>query len=163
MRSVLLPAAENFSSECRLSTLRLLRLNRPKRQYQNRRGVAVVEMALIAPLFLLLTLSIIEFGRALMVQQILTNSSREGSRRAIVEGATESEVRSLVQDYLQNASITGATVSVAPTSLTNLGFGDPATVTVSVPFDQVSWFSSPFYLGGRTLEASTTMRGERLQ
>ena len=45
---------------------------------QSRRGVATVEFAIVAPLFFLLVLGCIEFGRALMVQQMLTNASRVG-------------------------------------------------------------------------------------
>jgi hypothetical protein len=64
----------------------------PQSRPNRRRGAAVVEFAVIAPLFFMMVFGIIEFGRALMVQQILTNASREGARRAIVEGATESEI-----------------------------------------------------------------------
>ena len=43
------------------------------------RGVAAVEFALVAPLFLLFLFGMIEFGRMVMVQQVLTNASREGA------------------------------------------------------------------------------------
>ncbi|HUG89894.1 MAG TPA: TadE family protein [Planctomycetaceae bacterium] len=129
----------------------------------SRRGAAIIEFALIAPLFFLLVIGIIEFGRALMVQQVLTNASREGSRRAIVEGATVSDVQNVVTTYLSNASISSSTVTVSPNPLTNVGFGDPVTVTVTVPFSNVSWMSNPWFLGGRTLKAVSVMRGERLQ
>src|SRR5688500_16750560 len=81
-----------------------------------RRGVSAVEFAIIAPLFVLLILGVIEFGRAMMVKQIITNAAREGARRAIIETATEPEVKQVVNDYLANASISGATVSVNPAS-----------------------------------------------
>lgn len=128
----------------------------------SRRGTAVVEFAVIAPLFFLLLFGIIEFGRALTVQQILTNASREGSRRAIVEDATVTEVQQVVDDYLSGASISGTTVNVSPSSLDSVGLGDPVRVTLSVPFSSVSWVPG-WFLGDRTLTASTTMRGERLQ
>lgn len=50
------------------------------------RGQALVEFAMIAPLFFLLLLSIIEFGRAVYYIQILNNAAREGARYAIVHG-----------------------------------------------------------------------------
>jgi Flp pilus assembly protein TadG len=129
---------------------------------RTRRGAAVVEFAVIAPLFFMMVFGIIEFGRALMVQQILTNASREGARRAIVEGATASEVKELVSDYLSNASVSGSTTQVSPQSLQAVGMGDKVTVTVSVPYASVAWMPS-WFLGNNTLTASTTMRGERLQ
>jgi Flp pilus assembly protein TadG len=111
-----------------------------------------------------LIIGIIEFGRVVMVQQILTNASREGARRAILEGATASDVQTLVGDYLTNASISGGQVSVSPSSLESLGFGNPVTVSVSVPYAQVTWVpaSGVFEsLHGATLSARTVMRAER--
>jgi Flp pilus assembly protein TadG len=59
---------------------------------KTRSGVAAVEFALVVPIFLLLVFGIIEFGRALMVQQVLVNASREGARQAVLDGATSAEV-----------------------------------------------------------------------
>ena len=123
----------------------------------------MVEFALVAPLFFLVLLGMIEFGRMIMVQQVLTNASRVGARRAVVEGVTQTEVTTLVANYLTNASVNGPTVTVAPTNLANLGFGDTVTVSVTVPFDGVSWTGSPWFLSGKTLFASTMMQAERLQ
>ena len=129
---------------------------------RNRRGVAAVEFALVAPFLILLVFGIIEFGRAIMVQQVLTNASREGSRRAVLEEVTTTEVSQVVSDYLTNSFISGATVSVSPSPLSSAGFGDPVTVTVSVQYDQVSWIP-PWFLGGRTLSASTLMHADRME
>jgi len=128
-----------------------------------RRGTAIVEFAIVAPLFFLVILGIIEFGRMVMVQQILTNASREGARRAVLETATAPDVETVVADYLTKTSVPGATVRVDPGSLSGLGFGDPVTVTVSVPFDRVSWVPAPWFLGGKTLSAQSVMRAERAE
>jgi Flp pilus assembly protein TadG len=57
------------------------------RQTRSRtRAQALVEFALIAPIFFLLLFSIIEFGRAVYYVQILNNAAREGARYAIVHG-----------------------------------------------------------------------------
>ena len=45
-----------------------------------RRGAAMVEFALIAPVFLILVTGIVELGRGIVVQQLLTNASRQGAR-----------------------------------------------------------------------------------
>lgn len=130
---------------------------------RDRKGAAVVEFAVIAPLFFLLILGIVEFGRAMMVKQVLTNASREGARRAVIESATIPEVEDLVQKYLAGASISGASVSVTPAALDTLGLGDPVSVQVSVPFNSVSWLPAPWFLGGNVLSEASTMRAERLQ
>jgi Flp pilus assembly protein TadG len=103
----------------------------------------------------------LEFGRMAMVQQILTNASREGARRGILEHATVSDVEAGVTDYLQNTSVSGATVTVDPDTFAHIGFGDPVTVTVSVPYAQVSWVPVPRFLGGSTLTGQSVMRAER--
>jgi hypothetical protein len=49
-------------------------------------GQAMVEFALIAPIFFLILFSIIDFGRAVYYIQALNNAAREGARYAIVHG-----------------------------------------------------------------------------
>ena len=120
-----------------------------------------MEFALVAPVFFLLVFGMIEYGRMVMVQQILTNASREGARRAIIESSTASEVASIVANYLAATSVSGATWNVEPGELTSVGAGDPVTVTVSVPYDQVSWLPTPQRLGGVQLHGASTMRAER--
>lgn len=131
-------------------------------RHRRRRGAAVLEMAFIAPIFFMLIVGIIEFGRMLMVQQVVTNASREGARRAVIETSTVQEVKALVQTYMTNASISGATVTVDPPDLNTPNSGDTVTVTVSVPYNSVTWFpTSWFGLDGVDVEASTFMRAER--
>jgi Flp pilus assembly protein TadG len=50
----------------------------------------MVEFALIAPLFFLLVLVIIEGGRFILYYQALSNATREGARYAIVHGSNSS-------------------------------------------------------------------------
>jgi hypothetical protein len=143
------------------------KLERPCRLFRrNRRAAAAVEFALVAPVFFLLVFGMIEYGRMLMVQQVLTNASREGARAAVLDGATEAQVQATVTTYLTNGSISGALTTVAGPggiSLSNTEFGDPVTVTISIPFSQVSWLPSPMYLGAKTMQASTVMRREAAQ
>jgi Flp pilus assembly protein TadG len=137
--------------------------NRPNRlrSRSRRRGAAVVEFAFVAPVFFLLVFGMIEYGRMLMVQQVLTNGSREGARRAILEQSTSSEVQTVVENYLKSNSVSGATVTVSPSNLSSAGMGDPVTVSVSVPFTSVSWLPSPWFLKNTTLFAQSVMNAER--
>jgi len=129
---------------------------------RKRRAAAAVEFAVVAPVFFLLTFGIIEFGRMVMVQQIITNASREGARVAVLDGTTASEVVGKVTDYLSGSSISGAGVTVTPTNPNDAGYGEPVTVSVSVPFSQVSWLPTPMFLSGN-LTATTVMRRETVQ
>jgi Flp pilus assembly protein TadG len=137
------------------------KLDRPYRLFRKKRlAAAAVEFAVVAPIFLLLVFGMIEYGRMVMVYQILTNASREGARAAVLDGATTSSVSTSVNTYLTDAFISGATVTVAPNPPSNAHYGDPVTVTVSIPFSQVSWLPSPMYLGSQTLTSATVMRRE---
>lgn len=49
-------------------------------------GQALVEFALVAPMFLILLFAIIEGGRFVFYYEMLNNATREGARYAIVHG-----------------------------------------------------------------------------
>jgi len=121
-----------------------------------------VEFAIVAPVFLLMIFGLIEFGRLVMVQQVITNASREGARSGVLDGATTSDVQSVVDSYLDTAAISGATITVTPSPPSSAGFGQPVSVAVSVPFNDVSWMPSPFFLKDATLRSTTVMRRESI-
>src|SRR6478672_13318474 len=54
---------------------------------RHRRGQAMVEFALVAPIFFLMLFAIIEGGRFIFYYQTLNNAVREGARYAIVHGS----------------------------------------------------------------------------
>ncbi len=53
----------------------------------HRRGQAMVEFALIAPVFFLILFAIIEGGRFMFYYETLNHATREGARYAIVNGS----------------------------------------------------------------------------
>jgi Flp pilus assembly protein TadG len=111
-------------------------------------------------------MGMIEIGRAVMVEQILTNASREGARVAVLDSTTPTAgvVSSKVTTYLQNAGITGATVTINPSEPTSAGYGAPVTVTVQIPYSKVTWLPTPWFIpGSKNLTASTVMRRETVQ
>lgn len=138
-------------------------LPRTVRRSIRRRGAAVVEFAIVAPVFFLLVFGMIEFGRMVMVQQIITNAAREGARIAVLPSSTTSQVTTAVNNYLTGVSITGATVAVNPNPPSSATYGSLVTVTVSIPFTAVSWTPSPFFLRSTTLNANCAMRTEQSQ
>lgn len=142
---------------------KLHKLRRSSRRV--RRGAAVVEFAIVAPIFVLFVFGMIEYGRMVMVQQVLTNASREGARVAVLEGATRDEVLDAVIDYCtaSRVPITATNITLTPTDPATAGFGDPVTVSLQVPFTEVSWLPSPMYLGAAQLNAASVMRKESSQ
>jgi len=57
------------------------------RRARRSRGQALVEFAMVAPLFFLLLFGIIEGARFILYYQTLNNATREGARYAIVHGS----------------------------------------------------------------------------
>jgi TadE-like protein len=76
---------------------------------RDRRGQALVEFAVVAPLFFFMLFAIIDFGRYVYYVQILNNAAREGARYAIVNGdasftpvgpaADDPKVETVVKNY----------------------------------------------------------------
>jgi Flp pilus assembly protein TadG len=123
-----------------------------------RRGAAIVEFAVVAPIFLTLIAGTIEIGRAIVVVQLLTNASREGARvGGYSTTSATSTVTTAVNSYLSNEGISGATTTVSPSPPSAAAEGSPVSVTVSIPYSSVSWLPSPFFLGGQTLQATSVM------
>jgi Flp pilus assembly protein TadG len=114
-----------------------------------------------------MVLGMIEFGRMIMVEQILTNATREGARLAVLDSPTPlaTTVNNAVNSYLQKAGITsGATITLNPSEPTSAAYGDDIIVTVQVPFGNVTWLPSTLFISSTTkLKASTVMRRETVQ
>lgn len=129
----------------------------------DRDGTAAVEFALVLPFVMVVFLGIIEFGRVMMVQQVITNAAREACRSAVLPGGSISSSRDLVTTYLSGVNITLSspttqiTVSPDPTTATQ---GTAITVSISVPYNSVSWLPNPIFMGGKTLSATVVMRLE---
>ena len=139
-------------------------MNRRSRRTENvRRGAALVEFALVAPIFLLFVVGSVELGRAIVVQEALTNASREGARVGILDGALSSDVTSAVNSYLSGVSISGATTNVTPTDPGTQPVGTQVTVSVSIAYSSVTWVPSPWFLKNATLSATTVMQRQSTQ
>jgi len=76
-----------------------------------RRGAAAVEMALVAPLLVLLFFGIVEFGSIFYVRNMMVHAAREGARELATQGATLEEAIARTEAYLASANIDGATVT----------------------------------------------------
>lgn len=136
---------------------------RPRGIQLARRGAAVVEFAVVAPVFIILVFGMIECGRMVMVQQVLTNASREGARCAVIVGKTAADASDVVDDYLADANINGSTTTFTPSTLSSAAPGDTVTCNVTVPFSNVSWLPSPFWFKSANLTGTTVMRREGIE
>lgn len=117
-----------------------MKLLRPVRRAWGRpdhtsRGQALVEFALIVPIFLMLLFALVDFGRVVFAQQAITQGAREGARAALVAAldptitttacpgtSTYCKIRTAAKAQaagvtLTDANITGATT--CPSGLTD--------------------------------------------
>lgn len=126
-----------------------------------RRGAAVVEMAVVAPLLLTLLFGVMEFGWSFMVHETITNTARECCRLATLQGTTDADVEAR---FAQSMAGTGVDVSMDMLDITRTGEGDSQIVTVSiaVPYSEVSitGLTSFLSISTQNLTSSCSMRSE---
>ena len=78
-------------------------LERKNRQ----RGTALIEFTLILPLLLILTVAVVDFGRAFFIKNVLEQAAREGVRlRAVKSVADSGQVRTRVLEVAGPAKVT---------------------------------------------------------
>ena len=122
------------------------------------RGAAMVEFAVVVPLFLLLVFGIIEGGWYFAEQVEIRNAAREGARIAVVDYGSANAVAAETCSRADLSS-SGGTVTVALDGSDTYGLGaDSVTVTMSVNRTSLTGFFG-FFDG--TISSSATMRTER--
>lgn len=107
-----------------------------------------------------------------MVSQIVTNGAREGARRAVMDGSSNSAVTGYIRTTLAGSlgvptSAISVSITITPdpdnntvgNDLTNAQAFDLVTVRVTVPYNQVGLFAGR-YLAGTSIRGETTMRHE---
>jgi len=124
---------------------------------RRREGQALVEFALIVPIFLLLVLGVFEFGRAWNVYQVLTDAAREGARLTVLGNSWTAQQRADTAGAKINYNLGQAALDTAAAVKTFTGLGVAAgetTVTIQYPY-QLRWIQS--FMGWTGLQASFSM------
>jgi Flp pilus assembly protein TadG len=137
-----------------------------------RRGAAVVEAALVLPIFFMVVLGIIEFGRGMMVGQLVNNAARQGARDAIIDGSTNATITQNVQTLLKDTvGVKASDVTVCVTVEAGTGNPNPANdlskampkdlcrVQISVPYSKVGYIAGRF-LQNTNIRSACAMRHE---
>jgi Flp pilus assembly protein TadG len=130
---------------------------------RKRSGANVVEFAVVAPVFLMLIIGIIELGRGIMVNHQLGDAARLGCRAAVIEGKSTSAVTSTVTNYLTSMGLSGSTVTVkvngSGADASSAQANDDVTVQVSLPVSGFTWVPGARYLAG-SVAGEVTLRRE---
>jgi Flp pilus assembly protein TadG len=140
-----------------------------RKTFRRRDGQAVVEFALVLPVFILLVFGAIEFGRAYYDLHLLTNAAREGARRGSLPNQLETDVSDAVQDFLESVGLGGSwSTSVTVTDpegteragLSEAQEGDQVSVTVSYNFQVLTGALLPGFSGTVQLRGRCAFRHE---
>jgi Flp pilus assembly protein TadG len=126
----------------------------------SRAGAAAVEFAFVAPIFFLLLIISLEFGRLNVIRHTADQAAYEAARHAMVPGATADEARQHADRMLRIVGARGAAVDVQPAVL-----GpdvEEITVTVDVPMNQNGWIA-PRFTRSTTIHAVSRLKTERSQ
>jgi Flp pilus assembly protein TadG len=136
---------------------------RLRRERKRSKGATAVEMAIVAPLIVALVMGQLESSRLGMVAQLLTTAAREACRVAVVPGHSQSDVQTRVNTVLSGSGISVGTVTpTCPAGYTwnTAPQGTAITVSLSVPYSQVSWLGTPFFFKDANVAAAATMSSE---
>lgn len=127
-----------------------------------RSGVASVELALILPALIALTIGTIDICTMIFLKETAVLAAYEGSRRGVARGRTNADVTSRVLEFLDERGVNYDSGSVV--SIGSPGFEDAMTlenvsVTVRIPASENLLIPSSI-VGNLIVEASVTMRKE---
>jgi Flp pilus assembly protein TadG len=128
-------------------------------------GQALIEFALILPLFLLLLFGMIDFGRAYSASVTLTNAAREGARYGVIQPANTSGIVSRVQNTA--GPYNDSNLTVAPSCSPSCSSGNDVIVQTTYQFSFITPLAAiaNFVSGGAlpstlSLKSSANMRIE---
>lgn len=117
-----------------------------------RRGAATVEFAMVAMVFFVFVFAMVEFGRGMMVINLLQHTARTACRYGIVPSTSTAEITAAANDALKDQGLSDVSIVVkvngvageTKTASTN----DRITVVVSAPVASNSWLPLPRFLQG---------------
>lgn len=130
----------------------------------NRKGAAVVELALVSPFLIVMALGICELGQAYKVDAVLSAASRAGSATGCRPGCSNVDVISDARSAVTAAGLSTSYLTVRilvndqTGEVANAVHNDKITVTASIPTSQIVVVNTLRFLGvNSVLSQSTTM------
>lgn len=125
---------------------------------RNEHGQALVEMALVLPLFFLLLFGVIEMGRIGYAYITVSNAAREGGRVATI-GGTDLDINSSIKNAAASLDPASLTINITPAQDQRQS-GQGVTVTVSYPVQLIIPLISNILPNPVVVSSSTIMRLE---
>jgi Flp pilus assembly protein TadG len=127
-----------------------------------RKGTALLQFAVVFPVFFVFILGFIEFGRANMVASLLNNAARNGCRVACLSGKSNTDVTNSISTSLASQGIRNYTTSIkindTVANASTANSGDKITVIVAVTTANVTWIPGTGLLKGSLTGKCTLYR-----
>ena len=125
----------------------------------NRRGTAVVELAICLPVMALLIFASLEGANMLFLRQAAVQSAYEAAKAAARSNGSLQLGLQRAQQVLAARNIDGSTITFTPANVDGLTAGTPFTVAVTVPGNARSITGiGPF--NGMNIQTQATMAKE---
>jgi Flp pilus assembly protein TadG len=124
------------------------------------RGAALVEMAIVVPVLLILTLGLIEYGWAFLRASQINMAARHGVRTAVRPAATDTDVTNAVAWMMQQAGLQNSGYTMTHSDL-NVATGQPVTVQIDVNYGNLTLTGTGFIPLPTQLHGRGTMAKER--
>ena len=139
--------------------MKIHHLRKQKRNH-SRRGAALVEFAICAPVLFMIVFAAVEFSNANMFRNSAENAAYEGARRGIIPGATAQDAEDAARFILNAIGTQSATVNVSPNPITNST--ETVTVDIEIPMSDNGWIT-PVFFGGYKIKRSCKMNREAVE
>jgi Flp pilus assembly protein TadG len=133
-----------------------------KKIQPERRGAAIVEFAVIAPILVFLLVGTLEISRGIMVKQVLNDAARRACRTAILPSGSNSKITSDVTSVLTDNNLTpsDATIKVqvndATADASTAKQYDKVSVQISIPVSKTAW-TTTIFLQSSMMESETVV------
>ena len=105
------------------------------RKKREERAVVLIEVAIILPLLIILTVALIDYGWLFLKAQDTTNAARQAARLAIRPDATTTEVRTQIDNLMADAGLgdSGYVVTFTPADIQTPMVNQSLTVEIEIP------------------------------
>ena len=121
---------------------------------KKQRGQALVEMALVFPVFILLVMGILDLGRAVWQANTMAEAARQGARYAITAPSDCTGITNAA-----TSAAVGVKLNASPVTISETGDDDGSLVTVRVTatFSPVTPLIATFTGSSLTISRASTM------
>ena len=123
-----------------------------------KKGQSMVEMAIIAPILLLIIMGIVDFGIIFNNYTVISNATREAARNGVV-GATDEEMRTIISNTTPTLTSNKMTITITPAQAYRIK-GSALTVKIEYEIIPITPLMAPILPDPFKIASTTVMRME---